>query len=189
MNKTLILMERALSVLEGYEGWVIGICDLTYSGISGGKSTADYRTEIVKRGSSLAMATVSGENDFLKIMLLKPSPKTGGESRKKESSRHTGMHLSFSENQVETYLNEVSDYNPIHKGSGAIVPGLLMMNRILEQMIPATAYPFHAEARFYMPLPVGAEAWLSVSHEGEGRINADLWSADGTEFVKVEVSF
>jgi hypothetical protein len=187
MNKTLILMERALSVLEGYDGWVIGKCDLTYSGTSGGKMPAEYRTETVKRGSSLAMATVSGENDFLKILLVKPSPKNGGKSRKTGSRKAAEVPLFFSENQVETYLNEVSDYNPIHKGQKAIVPGLLMMNRILEQIIPAPVSPFHAETRFLAPFPVGGEARLSVLQEEGGKINASLWALDGTEVLKVEV--
>ena len=39
--------------------------------------------------------------------------------------------LAFSRSQMEEYLREAADTNPIHQGEAAVLPGFLVMNACL----------------------------------------------------------
>ena len=47
--------------------------------------------------------------------------------------------LAFSRSQMEEYLREAADTNPIHQGEAAVLPGFLVMNACL---LPLWKYVF-----------------------------------------------
>lgn len=42
--------------------------------------------------------------------------------------------ISFTSRQIEEYLDQTKDYNPIHKGENAIVPGFLILQKLLFEL-------------------------------------------------------
>lgn len=63
--------------------------------------------------------------------------------------------FSFTQEQVDDYLEWVHDTNPIHRGENAIVPGLMLVDFLLDRNL---LFPQDQkqEIRFRKPLPVGS---------------------------------
>jgi acetyl-CoA C-acetyltransferase len=196
MNNTLITLEKKLSTLKGYEGWVIGNCEFIYSSKANDYNSDDSEAKIVKSGSSMVKIEAYNHGSSLKITLIKPTEKSkdkgnhlaGHQADKTFDMEKSMTTLSFSEEQVNSYLNEVSDYNPIHKGKEAIVPGLLMMNTILGKIITKASSDYRVNVRFYSSLKVERNAYLLKSNEEKGSEIIKLVSEDGTEFLKLTLA-
>lgn len=75
--------------------------------------------------------------------------------------------FSFGQEQVDRYLDMVQDTNPIHRGEAAIVPGLMLVDFLLDRklLLPRDR---RQEIRFRTSLPVG-NACSTI------RVNRSVW--------------
>ena len=168
LKKKLLCFERALSTLEGYEGWMIGTTTLhlDWQPKQGENEFCHTKLtpEIIKKGRSAIRVRIAAaeeekerENEEMEVLLVK----LGSEDDDT---------LAFSRSQMEEYLREAADTNPIHQGEAAVLPGFLVMNACLLRlwkkgwMKGQTAL----EVRFLAPLRPDEEVYLSDS-EQEGR--------------------
>ena len=73
------------------------------------------------------------------------------------------------------YLYASEDENPIHQGKAAVVPGFLMVNRILEGYGDC----IEASVRFYLPLRCQEPAELVEKKTGEQSRTVELFTDRG----------
>ncbi|MBR1865061.1 MAG: hypothetical protein IJ801_00985 [Lachnospiraceae bacterium] len=75
--------------------------------------------------------------------------------------------FSFGPDQVDRYLDTVQDTNPVHRGEAAIVPGLMLVDFLLDRKL-LVLRDARQEIRFRKPLPVGTV--FSAIH-----VNRSIW--------------
>lgn len=180
----LLEMERALSGLKGYDGWVIGTCCVGISSVFQDKMSGNgeikeevCKSSILRCGGAWAVVRIvrPRQEDFLQVMLLKPSqnehsvrlPQQKRQSCSDLSEKSGAEIFCFYEQEIAWFLESVSDSNPIHRGSGAIVPGFLMMNTITGMYIRKLAEErnegltgINLDVKFLNPLRVGKKVLL-----------------------------
>lgn len=172
-NRRLLDLERALTGVPCFEGWVIGKCSFKLSEETPDGPRFGKNCVILKSSSMivelLANVFYGREWDRLRVILMNPEGAGGQKARaagntetEDRDRRREGSCLLIGQEETDEFLRETCDRNPIHSGPGAIVPGLLMANRILsDEGMPQA--PFEAEFRFLSPLAVGREAFLQVN--------------------------
>lgn len=141
--------------------------------------------EIIKKGRSAIRVRIAvaeeekeRENEEMEVLLAKPRQSVLVPEKEKmplmkaitELGSEDDDTLAFSRSQMEEYLREAADTNPIHQGEAAVLPGFLVMNACLLRlwkkgwMKGQTAL----EVRFLAPLRPDEEVYLSDSGQ-EGR--------------------
>nr|WP_314464160.1 hypothetical protein [uncultured Clostridium sp.] len=166
-------LERALSDFQGFDGWMIGKCNLNITNqlaIKEKNKEEFFKAGLLKRNNMLAVFQVYGNQGRLEgrieLTLVKPYLTN---SIKKGSKDKTGKRygtLVFSPEQVSRFLDSVSDTNPIHTGDDPIVPGFMIINQVVghadEIMHKKTWDSFKTEVKFLSPMRIGqpAELWL-----------------------------
>lgn len=237
LEAELLKMERSLSKLQGFDGWMIGKCHAFFAlePIENRKDknchNERYVARIAKCGSSASIARVEKQGDipplsqtqeykgnFLQVLLVKPdvrkvkdperrddiqnSKNLQGDFVVEETSWHNLWPIHFSADQLEYFLKESADQNPIHRGPDAIVPGFLMMNWIAtsgllrenesekkdekkderrdeKNKIEIKYGHITLEAKFFFPLRVLEEAKLEYRTERDGENHFLLCTAHG----------
>lgn len=165
-------LERALSEFQGFEGWLIGKCNVRIANqleVKGKNKEEFFKASLLKRNNMLAVFQVYGNHGNLEGKLALTLIKTDltNSSRRGLNGKRGEMYgtLVFSSEQVSRFLDSVSDSNPIHKGDDAIVPGFMIMNQVVEQageeLHKKTGENFKTEVRFLSPMKTGqpAELW------------------------------
>ncbi len=165
-------LERALSEFKGFEGWLIGKCNLRITNqleVKGKNKEEFFKASLLKRNSMLAVFQVYGNYGKLegKLELTLIKHDLINSVRKGQKGKTGKMYgtLVFSSEQVSRFLDSVSDSNPIHKGDDAIVPGFMIMNQVVvqagEEILKRNRKNFKTEVRFLSPMKTGqpAELW------------------------------
>ena len=180
-QKHLLRFERTLSTLEGYEGWMIGTTTLhlDWHPKQGENEFCHTKLtpEIIKKGRSAIRVRIAvaeeekeRENEEMEVLLVKPRQSVLVPEKEKmplmkaitELGSEDDDTLAFSRSQMEEYLREAADTNPIHQGEAAVLPGFLVMNACLLRlwkkgwMKGQTAL----EVRFLAPLRPDEEVYL-----------------------------
>lgn len=91
------------------------------------------------------------------------------------SSRKESEAFLVTREAIDTYLKESRDGNLIHRGEAAVVPGFLMVNRILEGYGDC----IEASVRFYLPLRCQEPAELVEQKTGEQSRTVELFTDRG----------
>ena len=122
--------------------------------------------------------------DQLRVMLVNAASGTETD-RETTGKQHRDIRLPSSQKEseaflvtreaIDTYLKESRDGNLIHSGEAAVVPGFLMVNRILEGYGGCDA----ASVRFYRPLRCGEMARLVEQKTGEHSRTVELFTDRG----------
>ena len=184
-KKRLRGLEKTLSKLSGYEGWMIAKCRFRFDEKKRNHAgeTVDfnqledesfaYQMQVLKSDARLVKVLITGqsrrEEDSLEVTLIDP----GSLSRGKQPDRtfvptentQSSTTLTVTEKEIQLYLQAVNDTNPIHQGKDAIVPGFLMVNRMFEMFQDRLPDQLQIDVRFLMPLQTGEEAVFSMSSE------------------------
>ncbi len=167
-QERLMHLERELSGLEGYEGWMIGKCRFSFGdgaeqeavpgAADAGKQSGKLR--VLRAGSRLAEVEIlsADEKDRLTVTLVNAVPGSSAGLRRAETAE------CFTATRAETdaYLEAAGDNNPIHQGAHAVVPGFLMVNRLAQDCGDCR----EIAVRFYHPLYLGEAARLIVDESG-----------------------
>lgn len=167
-------LEGALSEFQGYDGWLIGKCNLTITNrrkIEEKDNEEFFKAGLLKRNNMLAVFQVYGNQGKLggRIELTLVKPVLTKKYIKKQFTNKAGKRygtLIFSPEQVSRFLDSVSDTNPIHTGDEPVVPGFMIINQVVGQaeeiIYKKTGDSFKMEVRFLSPMVTGqqAELWL-----------------------------
>lgn len=182
-QERLMCLERELSGLEGYQGWMIGKCRFSFGdgaeqeavpgAADAGKQSGKLR--VLRTGSRLAEVEIlsADERDRLTVTLVNSVPGSSAGLRRAETAerppdpkyvQESRPAECFSATRAETdaYLEASGDCNPIHQGAHAVVPGFLMVNRIAQDCRNCR----EIAVRFYHPLYLGETARLIVNESG-----------------------
>lgn len=185
-KKRLLGLEKTLSKLSGYEGWMIAKCRFCLKKQREDSSSGRllhfeqpdneeyaYKMQVQKSDARLVKVLITGrsrrEEDSLEVTLIDP----GSLSRGKQPARtfvptentQPSTTLTVTEKEIQLYLQAVNDTNPIHQGKDAIVPGFLMVNWMFEMFQDRFPDQLQMDVRFLMPLQTGEEAVFSMSSE------------------------
>ncbi len=122
--------------LAGYDGWMIGAC--VYEQREAGKQ--ECKSEIVKKTSNFAVMRnqleLQGMHYQLELHVVKPEAQEIDTSRQagieENSDIGVGTTISFTHPDILRFVDAVSDMNSIHRTAHAVVPGLLMVEWMLD---------------------------------------------------------
>lgn len=162
--------------LAGYDGWMIGAC--VYEQREAGKQ--DCKSEIVKKTSSFAVMRNQLEREGilyqLELHVVKPEVQETDTSRQagieENSDIGVGKTISFTHPDILRFVDAVGDTNSIHRTSHAVVPGLLMVEWMLGNLLEIgnLAEPLEAmklKCRFRFEKPVFVDEKLQVQARTE----------------------
>ncbi len=206
-----MVLEKTLSGLHRYRGWMIGKCRLSFGREEKPSKASEYLQQschlvVLRADQRLVEVEITNPEmgDKLRVMLtgaslqtrsrtdraareaagkqldMKPEPgqaAAGSQQQavKAESNQKaTGAFLVTSE-EISAYLQASEDENPIHRGEEAVVPGFLMVNRILEGYGDC----IEASVRFYLPLQCKEPAKLVEQKTGEHSRTVELFTDRG----------
>ncbi len=144
------------SCIDGFEGWVIARVELICHGekdndrksLEGksiyGKCMNEKSAEIVKKKKRFAVL----EADGMRMYLIKPKASGGDREQSNEEDYSDNAEKcmesdkksygklickkSYTKDDIIRFTDDVKDYNPIHRVEKPIVPGLLMLETLLE---------------------------------------------------------
>ena len=191
-QERLMNLERELSGLAGYEGWMIGKCRFFFGAETGQAAVpgeADAREKsakfrVLRSGSRLAEVEIlrPAANDRLLVTLIDPVRETEANVRhgrmaesppdiKEKQENEPGRWFVAERADVDAYLEASGDNNPIHQDAHAVVPGFFMVNRIARDCGDCR----EIAVRFYHPLYIGEAARLTVDRSGEKK-SAELFT-------------
>lgn len=189
-KKRLLGLEKTLSGLSGYEGWMIAKCRFCLSGRKEDRAEEllhfeqpddqgyTYKMQVQGSDARLVKVLITGQSrraeDRLEVTLIDPGSLSGG----KQSDRtpvlaedtQSSPSLTVTEKEIQSYLQAVNDTNPIHQGKDAIVPGFLMVNRLFELFQDRLPDQLQMDVRFLTSLQVGEEAVFSMDSEKNKKI-------------------
>ena len=211
-QERLMALEKTLSGLSGYRGWMIGKCRFSFGREEKPSETLEYLQQschlaVLRADQRLAEVEIINPEtgDKLRVMLTGASPQTrsrtdravpeaagkqlntGTETEpgqvaaerqqavKAESHQETGGTFRITPEEISAYLHVSEDKNPIHRGEEAVVPGFLMVNRILE----GYGDYITASVRFYLPLQCEEPAKLVEQKTGEYSRTVELFTDRG----------
>lgn len=201
LEEQLILLERTLSTISGYKGWVIGKCSFFLSKESRPEETdLTCNVRIIRENDRLAdIGILQGKTERLRVTLMKPAEKSAGvtktaerssdrkaaalEEKTGETDRKRNIPGKFLVTREETdrYLAVSGDKNPIHDGENAIVPGFLMVNRIAGILED----PERLQVRFFTPLFIGESAELVIREKNGNGQTAEVLR-NGERILRIE---
>lgn len=148
--------------LAGYDGWMIGACvyeqreaagervsniefgcenDLTVVQNQKIKIKNSCKSEIVKKTSSFAVMrnqmVLQGMHYQLELHVVKPEAQGAGASKhagiEEKTDTGVGGLITFPYSDILRFVDAVGDTNSIHRTAHAVVPGLLMVEWMLDE--------------------------------------------------------
>ncbi len=158
---------RIAEVLKKYqmpELWQYAIASVTVDQgpVSPGMQWRNFPNQV-----KAAVITESFAGARLNVILLPVG--SGNFSNQKEGSSDTYL---FTESEVNQYLHQTGDDNPIHAGTQAIVPGLLILSFLEKNSIQKTLTYF--SVRFYSALLVNEKFEISQTETNQWEVRKSL---------------
>lgn len=200
LEEQMLLLERTLSTLSGYKGWVIGKCSFFLEKEPYPEEEQTCSLQVIRENSCLVDIGISqGKTERLRVTLMRPAKNSAGTSKdtdqssgknagapeekagKTDQDRNQAEKFLVTRGETDRYLTVSGDKNPIHQGENAIVPGFLMVNRIAGML----KNPEKLQVRFFTPLPVGESAKLVIQGENGDEQTAELYR-NGERILKIK---
>lgn len=173
---------RRFSNTGNYAGYFIGKVSLEFNMAADAGKMNENRAHIIKSRENYAELAASGDfaDGYLSIhmYLMKPVSKVAAQSNSGDQNKHDVPNkctpdMIFSKSEIFSFVSDTGDSNPIHQGEHPVVPGLL----ILEKLILDFMHSF--VIRFRTPLYADEPVRL-VSHKVSGRMDG-YRDSDGIE--------
>ena len=188
---------RMFSNTGNYDGYFIGKVSLEFNMAADAGKMNENRAHIIKSRENYAELAAGGDfaDGYLSIhmYLMKPVSKAAaqnnsGDQNKSATANEYTPDMIFSKSEILSFVSDTGDFNPIHQGEHPVVPGLLILEKlILERLILQTDIEqigifdsMHSFIiRFRTPLYADEPVRL-VSHKASGRMDGYRGS-DGVE--------
>ena len=167
---------RRFSNTGNYDGYFIGKVSLEFNMAADAGKMSENQAHIIKSRENYAELAAGGDfaDGYLSIhmYLMKPVSKAVAQNNSGDQNKST-QDMIFSKDEILSFVSDTGDFNPIHQGEHPVVPGLL----ILEKLILDFMHSFII--RFRTPL-YADELVRLVPHKALGRMDGYRGS-DGIE--------
>lgn len=156
-----------------YDGWVIGRAIYKCTETSG----ADRPLRLVEKRCAAYAVLVSdgvrsGYRYSLELRLLKPVSRSSEESDAgyavSDDMGTAAVHRCFTIEQIITFADRVHDTNSIHRSDNPVVPGLLLLEWIMDEYHICVKDGFGVTIRFRTPVLAGDDVMLYKSNTETG---------------------
>ena len=165
-----------------YAGYFIGKVSLEFNMAADAGKMNENRAHIIKSRENYAELAASGDfaDGYLSIhmYLMKPVSKVAAQSNSGDQNKHDVPNkctpdMIFSKSEIFSFVSDTGDSNPIHQGEHPVVPGLLILEKLILDFMRSFGI------RFRTPLYADEPVRL-VPHKASGRMDGYRGS-DGVE--------
>ena len=173
---------RRFSNAGNYDGYFIGKVSLEFNMAADAGKMSENQAHIIKSRENYAELAAGGDfaDGYLSIhmYLMKPVSKAAAQSNSGVQNKFATVNeytqdMIFSKSEILSFVSDTGDFNPIHQGEHPVVPGLLIMEKLILDLIHSFII------RFRTPLYADEPVRL-VQHKASGRMDGYKCS-DGIE--------
>ena len=185
---------RRFSNAGNYDGYFIGKVSLEFNMAADAGKMSENQAHIIKSRENYAELAAGGDfaDGYLSICmyLMKPVSKATAQSNSGVQNKCSSQNKSgsqnkfvavnvytqdmiFSKSEILSFVSDTGDFNPIHQGEHPVVPGLLIMEKLILDLMHSFTI------RFRTPLYADEPVRL-VPHKDSGRMDGYKCS-DGVE--------
>lgn len=173
---------RRFSNAANYDGYFIGKVSLEFNMAADAGKMSENQAHIIKSRENYAELAAGGDfaDGYLSIhmYLMKPVSKATAQSNSGVQNKFATVNeytqdMIFSKSEILSFVSDTGDFNPIHQGEHPVVPGLLIMEKIILDLMHSFII------RFRTPLYADEPVRL-VPHKASGRMDGYKCS-DGVE--------
>lgn len=173
---------RRFSNAGNYDGYFIGKVSLEFNMAADAGKMSENQAHIIKSRENYAELAAGGDfaDGYLSIhmYLMKPVSKATAQSNSGVQNKFAEVNeytqdMIFSKSEILSFVSDTRDFNPIHQGEHPVVPGLLIMEKLILDLMHSFII------RFRTPLYADEPVRL-VSHKDSGRVDGYKCS-DGIE--------
>lgn len=173
---------RRFSNAGNYDGYFIGKVSLEFNMAADAGKMSENQAHIIKSRENYAELAAGGDfaDGYLSIhmYLMKPVSKATAQSNSGVQNKFATVNeytqdMIFSKSEILSFVSDTGDFNPIHQGEHPVVPGLLIMEKIILDLMHSFII------RFRTPLYADEPVRL-VPHKASGRMDGYKCS-DGVE--------
>lgn len=173
---------RRFSNTGNYDGYFIGKVSLEFNMAADAGKMSENQAHIIKSRENYAELAASGDfaDGYLSIhmYLMKPVSKAAAQNNSGDQNKHDvpnkyTPNMIFSKSEILSFVSATGDFNPIHQGEHPVVPGLLIMEKLILDLMHSFII------RFRTPLYADEPVRL-VPHKASGRMDGYKCS-DGVE--------
>lgn len=173
---------RRFSNAGNYAGYFIGKVSLEFNMAADAGKMSENQAHIIKSRENYAELAAGGDfaDGYLSIhmYLMKPVSKAAAQSNSGVQNKFATVNeytqdMIFSKSEILSFVSDTGDSNPIHQGEHPVVPGLLIMEKLILDLMHSFII------RFRTPLYADEPVRL-VPHKASGRMDGYKCS-DGIE--------
>lgn len=173
---------RRFSNAGNYDGYFIGKVSLEFNMAADAGKMSENQAHIIKSRENYAELAAGGDfaDGYLSIhmYLMKPVSKAAAQSNSGVQNKFATVNeytqdMIFSKSEILSFVSDTWDFNPIHQGEHPVVPGLLIMEKLILDLMHSFII------RFRTPLYADEPVRL-VPHKASGRMDGYKCS-DGVE--------
>ena len=173
---------RRFSNTGNYDGYFIGKISLEFNMAADVGKMSENQAHIIKSRENYAELAAGGDfaDGYLSIhmYLMKPVSKAAAQSNSGVQNKFATVNeytqdMIFSKSEILSFVSDTGDFNPIHQGEHPVVPGLLIMEKLILDLMHSFII------RFRTPLYADEPVRL-VPHKASGRMDGYKCS-DGIE--------
>lgn len=173
---------RRFSNAGNYDGYFIGKVSLEFNMAADTGKMSENQAHIIKSRENYAELAAGGDfaDGYLSIhmYLMKPVSKAAAQSNSGVQNKFATVNeytqdMIFSKSEILSFVSDTEDFNPIHQGEHPVVPGLLIMEKLILDLMHSFII------RFRTPLYADEPVRL-VPHKASGRMDGYKCS-DGIE--------
>lgn len=173
---------RRFSNAGNYDGYFIGKVSLEFNMAADAGKMSENQAHIIKSRENYAELAAGGDfaDGYLSIhmYLMKPVSKAVAQSNSGVQNKFAAVNeytqdMIFSKSEILSFVSDTGDFNPIHQGEHPVVPGLLIMEKLILDLMHSFII------RFRTPLYADEPVRL-VPHNASGRMDGYKCS-DGIE--------
>lgn len=133
---------RRFSNAGNYDGYFIGKVSLEFNMAADAGKMSENQAHIIKIRENYA--ELAGGGDFadgylsIHMYLMKPVSKAAAQSNSGVQNKFATVNeytqdMIFSKSEILSFVSDTGDFNPIHQGGHPVVPGLLIMEKLILQ--------------------------------------------------------
>lgn len=173
---------RRFSNAGNYDGYFIGKVSLELNMAADAGKMSENQAHIIKSRENYAELAAGGDfaDGYLSIhmYLMKPVSKAAAQSNSGVQNKFAAVNeytqdMIFSKSEILSFVSDTGDFNPIHQGEHPVVPGLLITEKLILDLMHSFII------RFRTPLYADEPVRL-VPHKASGRMDGYKCS-DGIE--------
>lgn len=164
---------RRFSNAGNYDGYFIGKVSLEFNMAADAGKMSENQAHIIKSRENYAELAAGGDfaDGYLSIhmYLMKPVSKAAAQSNSGVQNKFATVNeytqdMIFSKSEILSFVSDTGDFNPIHQGEHPVVPGLLIMEKLILDLMHSFII------RFRTPLYADEPVRL-VPHKASGRMD------------------